>query len=159
MVRRTPSKILDVGTAGALWACGVFDNMEDWCRNTNINRVVCLLPRPNFNLRKRMEFYTHMDFNNPSELSERLLEVLQDITTTIYGGGNVVVHCQHGLQRTGAVVTLWLALSLATGDMAEAGLESLLSASPWSDRLDEAFGIWADGRQLDFASSEGRASM
>ena len=147
MVRRSPSKIMDVAFhGGALWASGTFGNMLEWCHANGIQRVVNLLRYPDVPLRSSVPDYTHMDFN--VEYQERILEVLKEITSTVYAGGNVLVHCQHGLHRTGAVITLWLALMLATGDMAKQSAQSLLSTQSWRERLQEAFDIWSMGRQL-----------
>ena len=147
MVRRSPSKIMDVAFhGGALWASGTFGNMLEWCHANGIQRVVNLLRYPDVPLRSSVPDYTHMDFN--VEYQERILEVLKEITSTVYAGGNVLVHCQHGLHRTGAVITLWLALMLATGDMAKQSVQSLLSTQSWRERLQEAFDIWSMGRQL-----------
>ena len=159
MVRRTPSKILDVGDVGgaicgAIWACGLFSDMAEWRANNDIQRVVNLLPVEDAHLRHQVPNYTHMDFNVSS--TERVLEVLRDITDTVYSGGNVLVHCRHGLHRTGAIITLWIAMALAVGDSIEPQ-QSVLSDTPRFQRLQEAFNIWSEGRQLTQASIEGNA--
>ena len=162
MVRRAPSKILRVGGAhGTIWASGVFSNMAEWCADHRIQRVVCLLRWEDSDLRWQVPHYTHMDFNE--ELVDRVLEVLRDITDTIYSGGDVLVHCKHGLHRTGAIITLWIALSLATGDMCtqeeQQSERSVLSNKPWVERLEEAFEAWSRGRQLKQASIEGKGMI
>ena len=135
-----------------MWASGTFGNMLEWCQANGIQRVVNLLRYPDVPLRSSVPDYTHMDFN--VEYQERILEVLKEITSTVYAGGNVLVHCKHGLHRTGAVITLWIALMLATGDMAKQSAQSLLSTQSWRERLQEAFDIWSTGRQLQQASIE-----
>ena len=144
---------MDVGNAGgAVWASGVFSGMAEWCATHHIDRVVCLLPREDTRLRHQVPHYTHMNFNR--DVVGRGLEVLRDITDTAYSGGQVLVHCQHGLHRTGAIITIWIAMALAIGDSTQSA-QSVLSDTPWCQRLEEAFGIWSQGRQLDQASLEG----
>ena len=82
--------------------------------------------------------------------------MLRDITDTAYSGGQVLVHCQHGLHRTGAIITIWIAMALAIGDSTQSE-QSVLSNTPWCQQLEEAFGIWPQGQQLDPASLEGHS--
>ena len=65
------------------------------------------------------------------------------------------MHCVHGLHRTGSLITLWIALTLAGGDfLLGAGKPEDLTMSSWIDRLTEAWNLWADKRQLSQATAE-----
>ena len=124
--------------------------------SNQISLVVTVSRHQNARLRKfaRTAF---MDMQDPADIEVRLLDILLDMTDTVYSGERVLVHCIHGLHRTGALVTLWLALALAGGDFRK-GLSKPedLSTDSWTDILIEAWNLWADKRQLDQATAEGR---
>ena len=157
MVHRTPSKILEVGGIGKLFASGQFTDMPAWCRRTGVVLVVCLLSRhqADWHLQQTVQEYTQMAFNNSAELEAKLPDVLKRVIFRLYSGEHVLVHCKHGLHRTGAVIVLVIALTLLFGEMFEQSGPSALSSVSWLDRLEEAFHIWSEERQLVQASVEG----
>ena len=96
-----------------------------------------------------------MNMQDDAKLEEKLLGVLMDVTDKLYSGKRVLVHCIHGLHRTGSLITLWIALSLAGGDfLSGASKPEALTWSSWIDRLTEAWNSWADKRQLSQATAE-----
>ena len=155
MVRRTPSLILEhASSGGRLYGSGTFWNMEEWVQSDDISLVVTTSTRENPRLRKftRVFFYNMQD---SVELETKLQDVLLDMTDTIYSGRRVLVHCIHGLHRTGSLITLWLALTLAGGDFGMgADKPENMTTSSWTDRLTEAWNLWADKRQLNQATAE-----
>ena len=156
MVHRTPSKILELACGGKLYASGQFTNMAGWCGAGGIVMVVCLLSahQADWHLGQTVQEYTQMDFNNNAQLEEKLLGVLKALTSTLYSGKHALVHCQHGVHRTGAIIVLQIALMLLMTDMAEQSGQSALSSRSWPSRVDEAFNIWSEERQLNQASVE-----
>ena len=43
---------------------------------------------------------------------DELWDVIEAMTRALYMGKHILVHCQHGLHRTGSLITFWLALGL-----------------------------------------------
>ena len=128
--------------------------MADWVQSNGISRVVTVNNYQDPRLRKVAQT-DFMDMRNPSDIDLKLLDILLHMTEVFYSGGRVLVHCTHGLHRTGSLITLWIALSLAGGDFRRgvAGPKDL-TPETWFNMLTEAWNIWSEGRQLAQASAQ-----
>ena len=147
-MRPTPSLIFQLPRNGAqLWASGKFQGFDAWVWDHSIALVVNLLG----GVGKVGSFTFDMngrgkDFDN---WWQDLEEAVRLLTDTLYSGGHVLVHCQHGLHRTGSLIVLWLAVGLAAGD----GLENM---SNWHQLMEEAWTTWSLGRDLQLATVSDR---
>ena len=80
---------------------------------------------------------------------DELWDVIEAMTRALYMGKHILAHCQHGLHRTGSLITLWLALGLVAQ-------EGVRDRAGWLDKLAEAWRTWSLGRQLRQATMEDR---
>ena len=95
-------------TKGAqLWAGGTFRGFEDWVAEHEVEVVANLLGRQHVRVGQWAEW-------NMNEINhvwwENLTEIMEMITTALYSRKHVLVHRQHGVHRTGSLITCWLAL-------------------------------------------------
>ena len=143
-MRPTPSLIFQLPRNGAqLWASGKFQGFDAWVWDHSIALVVNLLGGVG------MVGSFAFDMNGRSKDFDTWWQTLEEsirlLTETMYSGGHVLVHCQHGLHRTGSLIVLWLAVGLAAGE----GLENM---SHWHQLMEEAWATWSLGRDLQLAA-------
>ena len=81
--------------------------------------------------------------------TDELGEIVEALTRALYTGKHVLVHCQHGLHRTGSLIVFWLALGMVSG-------EGVRDSDDWLDKLEEAWRSWSRGRQLRQATKDDR---
>ena len=147
MVRPVPSMITQLANGAQLWASGTFRGMDMWVLENNIDLIVNLLG----NQVSRRVIWIEWDMNklHRDDWGEKMHEVLETMTSFLYSGQNVLVHCQHGLHRTGSLIVLWLALGLV-------GEEGVADNQGWLNKLTEAWETWKRGRQLRQAALDDR---
>ena len=118
-----------------------------WVLENNIDLIVNLLG----NQVSRRVIWIEWDMNkiDRDDWGEKMHHVLETMTSFLYSGQNVLVHCLHGLHRTGSLIVLWLALGLV-------GEEGVADKQGWLRKLTEAWETWKRGRQLRQATLDDR---
>ena len=131
-MRPTPSLIVQLQNGAQLWASGTFRGFEEWVLEHEVEFIVNLLGR---RVVEPMAEWEQWDMNNRGRRDEEWLEGLKKVvrvmTTALYSGKHTLVHCQHGLHRTGSLITFWLAL----GVVAQEGVADIHG---WQGKLSEA---------------------
>ena len=149
-MRPTPSLITQLQNGAQLWASGTFRGFEDWVAEREIEFVVNLLGR---RVVEPMAEWEQWDMNGGThqevEWLDALMRVVTVLTTALYSAKHVLVHCQHGLRRTGSLIAFWLALGLVSQ-------EGVTDIHGWHDKLSEAWRTWALGRDLRQATADDR---
>ena len=92
---------------GALWASGLFDDMDAWMEQKGVGlQVNCLGSRKH----NRAGIALHVDMDSPSGLFWRMCDALPKVLIAMSQGKDVLVHCAPGVHRTGSFITLLFAL-------------------------------------------------
>ena len=145
-MRPTPSLITQLANGAQVWASGTFNEMDAWVGDNSIELLVNLLGhrvcrRCDWEEWDMTEYFTDWE--------ERLQEVIEAMTVALYSGKHVLVHCAHGLQHTGSLITFWMALGLVSQ-------EGVSGPDAWLEKLSEAWQTWSRGRQLRQATADDR---
>ncbi len=135
-----PQRILTYRAGGALWASGVFAGMALFIQENDIKLVVNLLSKPSWTLPVGCyEVHFNMnDFGDMEFWDAKVGEVVDEICKSLKRDEGVLVHCAHGVHRTGAVISLVLALILCVDD----------NTRPWLEILRSAWENFASNRKL-----------
>ena len=136
----TPSPILQPSGDfhGQLWASGIFRGIRRWQEDHNVNLVVNCLTHGHGEILAIEE-----EDDRRMERTERLLKLSAALLAQ---GQCVLVHCKHGIHRTGSFITLLLAMLLM---MSLKASMSLTSTTPtWEFVFEVAWNFWADQRGL-----------
>ena len=145
-MRPTPSLITQLHNGAQLWASGTFNGLDEWLEDNDIELLVNLLGR---RVSRRCE-WKEWDMNSFSgDWNDELGDVVEALTRALYMGKHALVHCQHGLHRTGSLIVFWLALGMISG-------EEVHDSDDWLDKLEEAWRSWSRGRQLHQATKDDR---
>ena len=108
-MRPTPSLITQLQHGAQLWASGTFNGLDEWIDDNKIDLLVNLLGRQ---VSRRCE-WREWDMNSESDSwTADLGDIIEAMTRALYTGKHVLVHCQHGLHRTGSLIAFWLALGM-----------------------------------------------
>ena len=112
-MRPTPSLITQLHNGAQLWASGTFNGLDEWLEDNDIELLVNLLGR---RVSRRCE-WKEWDMNSFSgDWNDELGDVVEALTRALYMGKHALVHCQHGLHRTGSLIVFWLALGMVSGE-------------------------------------------
>ena len=84
-----------------------------------------------------------------SNWNDLLGDIMEAMTRALYTGKHVLVHCQHGLHRTGSLITFWLVLGVVSQELVH-------DSDAWREKLSESWQTWSRGRQLRQAKRDDR---
>ena len=145
-MRAAPSMIWQGAGGALLWAGGAFRSMDEWAVDNRIDLLINLLGTARCRGPEWIEW--NMEDRGDKDWVRNLRMILIRMTSALYSGKQVLVHCLHGVRLTGSLVTVWFAV----GKVAEQDGDR----DVWHKILEEAWQIWSRGRQLRQASREGR---
>ena len=127
-MRPTPSLITQLQHGAQLWASGTFSGLDEWIDDNNIELLVNLLGRRV----SRCCEWKEWDMNHVTGAwTDELGDIIEALTRALYTGKHALVHCQHGLHRTGSLITFWLALGMVS-------TEGVRDSDDWMQKLADA---------------------
>ena len=137
----TPSIILSPSGdfKGTVWASGLFRGFMRFQDDNQIDVIInCLMEG-------RGEL---LALEREDGRMERTQRALQMCARCLWVGGRVLVHCKHGIHRTGSFITLLLAmlLMMSTRSMPSSSTSQRPS---WSETFELAWQFWAAQRGLE----------
>ena len=131
----TPSIILRQQgyLAGWLWASGIFSGFNDFLREEHISLIINCLRRGKGDI---------LDMNSIDGCyMERVRAALPKVAYALACGKAVLVHCAHGIHRTGSFVVFFMALMLRLAYTRE--------NSNWDDWVALAWTFWSHRRDVE----------
>ena len=145
-MRPTPSLITHLRNGAQLWAGGTFHGFDDWIDDNNVELIINLL---GFRVSRRCEWQEWNMNKRTSNWNDKLGDIMEAMTRALYTGKHVLVHCQHGLHRTGSLITFWLVLGVVSQELVH-------DSDAWREKLSESWQTWSRGRQLRQAKRDDR---
>ena len=137
----TPSLILSpIGAfLGSVWASGLFRGFMRFQEDKRIDLIINCLTEGRGEL---------LALETEDGRMERTQRSLQMCARCLWKGGRVLVHCRHGIHRTGSFTTLLLAMLLMMSSRSMT--LSLTSPRPsWAEMFERAWEFWAAKRGLE----------
>ena len=143
----TPSLILQPSGDfwGSIWASGLFRGFRRFQDDEDIELVINCLKEGDGEILAMEEW---------DGMMERTQNLLKKCAGCLAGGGRVLVHCKHGIHRTGSFVTLLLAMLLMMSSRSSTSSPSSSTSSTsttlsWDHAFERAWDFWAARRGLE----------
>ena len=142
----TPSLIVSPSgmLRGCIWVSGLFEGFNAWCRDHKVGLTINALARGGGVI---------LDMDNrrqPAEsFRERVETCVRKIGESLGRGEAILIHCAHGIHRSGSFMVLILALFITLHDI----YEGINSHTEWPHALEKAWEFWSTQRGLRLRSS------